>query len=77
MRKITRRDMIKLGIASGAILATGGILKGKALAGSIKLEKGGKDFSPSVRITGDQQMYSKIEQVDPLTTSEEIHIGTI
>jgi len=37
---------MKLGIASGAVLATGGIFKDKALAGSIKLEKGGKDFSP-------------------------------
>ena len=46
MQKITRRDLMKLGIASGAILATGGIFKGNALAGSIKLEKGGRDFSP-------------------------------
>jgi len=46
MRKITRRDLMKLGVASGAILATGSISMTKALAGSIKLEKGGKDFSP-------------------------------
>jgi len=46
MQKITRRDLMKLGIASAAVLATGGIFKGKALAGSIKLEKGGSDFSP-------------------------------
>ena len=46
MRKITRRDLMKLGVAGGAILATGGIFMKKALAGSIKLEKGGKDFSP-------------------------------
>ncbi len=46
MHKITRRNLMKLGVASGAILATGGVLKGNALAGSIKLEKGGKDFSP-------------------------------
>jgi len=37
---------MKLGVASGAILTTGGIFKTNALAGSIKLEKGGKDFSP-------------------------------
>jgi anaerobic selenocysteine-containing dehydrogenase len=37
---------MKLGVASGAILATGSISMTKALAGSIKLEKGGKDFSP-------------------------------
>ena len=46
MQKITRRDLMKLGVASGAILATGGIFKGNALAGSIKLEKGSRDFSP-------------------------------
>ncbi len=46
MQKITRRDLIKLGVAGGAILATGGIFKGNALAGSIKLEEGGRDFSP-------------------------------
>ena len=46
MQKITRRNLFKLGVASGAILATGGIFKSKALAGSIKLEKGGMDFSP-------------------------------
>ena len=46
MQKITRRGLMKLGVASGAILTTGGIFKTNALAGSIKLEKGGKDFSP-------------------------------
>ncbi len=46
MKKITRRDLIKLGIASGVVLATGGIFKGNALAGSIKLAAGGMDFSP-------------------------------
>ena len=46
MQKITRRGLMKLGVASGAILTTGGMFKTKALAGSIKLEAGGKDFSP-------------------------------
>ena len=46
MQKITRRGLMKLGIASGAILTTGGMFKTNALAGSIKLEAGGKDFSP-------------------------------
>jgi len=46
MKALTRRNLMKLGAASGALLATGGILKTKALAGSIKLAKGGKDFSP-------------------------------
>ena len=46
MKNLTRRNLLKLGVASGAIMATGGIFKSTALAGSIKLEKGGKDFSP-------------------------------
>ncbi|MBW2392085.1 MAG: molybdopterin-dependent oxidoreductase [Deltaproteobacteria bacterium] len=46
METLTRRNLMKLGAASGAILATGGIFKTKALAGSIKLAQGGKDFSP-------------------------------
>jgi anaerobic selenocysteine-containing dehydrogenase len=46
MKALTRRNLMKLGAASGAILATGGIFKTKALAGSIKLAEGGKDFSP-------------------------------
>ena len=46
MKALTRRNLMKLGAASGAILATGGIFKTKALAGSIELAKGGKDFSP-------------------------------
>jgi hypothetical protein len=46
MKTITRRDLMKLGVASGALLATGGVFPTNALAGSIKLEKGGKDFSP-------------------------------
>ncbi len=46
MRKLTRRDLIKLGAASGAALASGGILKNNALAGTLKLQEGGRDFSP-------------------------------
>ncbi len=46
MQTLTRRDLMKLGVASGALLATGGALKRKALAGSPKLAAGGKDFSP-------------------------------
>ena len=46
MKSLTRRDLFKLGVASGAILVTGRIFKTNALAGSLKLEKGGKDFSP-------------------------------
>ncbi|MCP4689078.1 MAG: molybdopterin-dependent oxidoreductase, partial [Desulfobacterales bacterium] len=46
MDKLTRRDLIRLGMAGGAILATGGVFASGALAGAVKLVKGGKDFSP-------------------------------
>lgn len=49
MSQISRRNFMKLGIASGALIASGQGLEGKALAGSIKLEYGGKDFSPETR----------------------------
>lgn len=42
---LTRRNFMKLGIASGALLAAGEGFKSHALAGSVKLESGGKDFS--------------------------------
>ena len=44
MSKITRRDLFKLG-AAGAGLAASGLGAGAALAGSIALTEGGKDFS--------------------------------
>ncbi len=47
MTKLTRRNFMKLAVASGAVLSSGEIFKSSALAGSIKLEWGGKDFSPS------------------------------
>lgn len=48
MAKITRRNFMKLGVASGALLAVGEGLgfTGSALAGTVSLEPGGKDFSP-------------------------------
>ncbi len=46
-RDITRRDLIKLGVASAAILATGKAIGTPALAGTVNLAKGGKDFSPT------------------------------
>jgi anaerobic selenocysteine-containing dehydrogenase len=45
-RDITRRDLIKLGAASAAVLATGKVGGSTALAGTVDLAAGGKDFSP-------------------------------
>ena len=36
--KITRRNLVKLGIASGALMVSGKLSESQALAGSIKLE---------------------------------------
>lgn len=50
MLKLTRRNFIKLGLASAAFLATGRKLFGKerdVLEGELKLKKAGKDFSPN------------------------------
>jgi anaerobic selenocysteine-containing dehydrogenase len=46
MMKINRRNLIKLAMAGGALLAATGGEQKSAFAGSIKLAKGGKDFSP-------------------------------
>ena len=46
MMKLNRRNVIKFAMASGALLATAGGEAKSAFAGSIKLAKGGKDFSP-------------------------------
>ena len=43
---ITRRDLIKLGAASAAVMATGKVSGSSALAGTVGLAAGGKDFSP-------------------------------
>jgi anaerobic selenocysteine-containing dehydrogenase len=43
---ITRRDLIKLGAASAAVMATGKVSGSSALAGTVDLAAGGKDFSP-------------------------------
>jgi anaerobic selenocysteine-containing dehydrogenase len=45
-RDITRREVIKLGAASAAVFATGKIGGSSALAGTVDLAAGGKDFSP-------------------------------
>jgi len=45
-REINRRDLFKLGVAGAAVLATGEMIGSKALAGTVDLAEGGKDFSP-------------------------------
>ncbi len=44
MSTITRRDFLRLGTASSALAATG-LGTGTALAGNIKLDEAGRDFS--------------------------------
>lgn len=47
---ITRRNFMKLGAAAGACLAgMGDVMKVHALTGSLKLNPGGKDFSPETK----------------------------
>ena len=50
MASLTRRNFMKFGLASGALLAAGEGLKSQALAGTVKLEYGGKDFSPKTGV---------------------------
>ena len=45
-REINRRDLFKLGVASAAALAAGKTIGSTALAGTVDLVEGGKDFSP-------------------------------
>ncbi|MBU1696311.1 MAG: molybdopterin-dependent oxidoreductase [Proteobacteria bacterium] len=45
-KDINRRDLIRLGVASAAVLATGKVMRSQALAGTVDFIKGGKDFSP-------------------------------
>ena len=45
MSQVTRRDLLKLGVASAGV-ATIGLGSGAALSGKIELAEGGKDFSP-------------------------------
>ncbi|MEW8560232.1 MAG: molybdopterin-dependent oxidoreductase [Candidatus Thiodiazotropha sp.] len=46
MKKLNRRDFMKLTAGSGCAVATGLGCSQSAFAGSLKLEEGGKDFSP-------------------------------
>jgi len=49
---INRRDLFKLGVAGAAVLAAGGAIGSRALAGTVNLAKGGKDYSPE---TGEER----------------------
>ena len=44
--KFTRRSFLKLAVASGTVMAIGESIQQDALAGTVDLTKGGKDFSP-------------------------------
>ncbi len=46
MKKINRRNFVKLAAASGAAIVAGVGASRNALAGSIKMQEGGRDFSP-------------------------------
>ncbi len=46
MKKISRRNILKLAAASGALLTAGNRMTGTALAGSVELAMGGRDFNP-------------------------------
>ncbi|MBI5408779.1 MAG: molybdopterin-dependent oxidoreductase [Nitrospirae bacterium] len=50
MANLTRRDLMKIGMASGALLAAGEGFKSPALAGTVKIGPGGKDFSPQTGV---------------------------
>jgi len=46
MKKISRRNILKLAAASGVLMTAGKGMVSNALAGSVELAMGGKDFSP-------------------------------
>ncbi len=45
-KDLNRRDFVRLGAVGAAVLAIGKGFESKALAGTVKFVKGGKDFSP-------------------------------
>ncbi len=49
-KDITRRDLMKFAAASAAVLAAGKVKGSRALAGTVDLAKGGKDFSPKTGV---------------------------
>jgi anaerobic selenocysteine-containing dehydrogenase len=46
MKKISRRNVLKLAAASGVLMTAGKHMVGNALAGSVELAQGGRDFNP-------------------------------
>lgn len=46
MKKLSRRNVLKLAAASGALMTAGKGMVGTALAGSVELAHGGRDFNP-------------------------------
>ncbi len=46
MKKISRRNVLKLAAASGVLMTAGKTMVGNALAGSVELAHGGRDFNP-------------------------------
>jgi len=46
MKEISRRNVLKLAAASGVLLTAGKGMAGNALAGSVELAMGGRDFNP-------------------------------
>ena len=46
MKKMNRRNFVKLAAASGTAIVAGVGVNQNALAGSIKMQEGGRDFSP-------------------------------
>jgi len=51
-KNITRRDLFRLGIVGAAVLTAGKTFNSRALAGTVNLKEGGKDFSPK---TGEER----------------------
>ena len=49
-REINRRDLLRLGVASAAVLAAGKTIGSTALAGTVDFVEGGKDFSPKTGV---------------------------
>jgi anaerobic selenocysteine-containing dehydrogenase len=46
MKKLSRRNVLKLAAASGVLMTAGKGMVGNALAGSVELARGGRDFNP-------------------------------
>ncbi len=49
MKQFNRRDFVKLAAATGTVMVAGLSTSQNALAGDVRLQEGGRDFSPSPR----------------------------